>query len=219
MTTKPSRAYTLALEQATKHHMESKTYSGKFLRPHAPIIKRIIDQTGAHSVLDYGCGKGSQYSWVSHGDDASIPGGMTIGEYWGGIPIMQYDPAYPPAASPEPEFTADLQPGGKFGITLVTHVLGSIPIGDLTGWVLPRLANLTEHAIYIAEKIGEVGKQVFEDTAALPRWQAPYWRGFIQGASVCFPEVTWYIATHERTPAGKIMRVDGFKDGESVLPP
>lgn len=215
MNTWPSRAYRMALEQATRHHLESKTYSGKFLRPHAPIIKRLIDQTGANKVLDYGCGKGSQYEWVSHGGDASIPEGMTIQQFWG-AEVFMYDPAYAPMCEFTPERHLELLERDKFGITLVTHVLGSIPIGDLTGWVLPRLANLTEHAVYIAEKIGEVGKQVFDDTAAMPRWEAPYWQGFIQGASVCFPKVAWYISTHERTPEGKIMTLRGFKDGEDI---
>ncbi len=212
MNTWPSRAYRLALEQATRHHLESKTYSGKFLRPHAPIIKRLIEQTGATALLDYGCGKGSQYTWVSHGDDASIPEGMTIEQFWG-IDVRKYDPATVEYWKPTPEEMLGDQ-REQFDITLVTHVLGSIPIGDLTGWVLPRLARLTKDAVYIAEKIGEVGKQVFDDTAAMPRWEAPYWQGFIQGASVCFPKVAWYISTHERTPAGKIMTLRGFKDGE-----
>lgn len=214
----PSKAYAEALAQATEHHLTSKTYSGKFLRPHAPIIKRLIDQVDAKYVLDYGCGKAKQYDWVSHGDEASIPKGMRIDQFWG-VDISLYDPAYPPLAETEPERLLDIiahhSEGrvGQFDITLVTHVLGSIPIGDLVGWVLPRLENLTKHAVYIAEKIGDVGKQVFDETAAMPRWEAPYWRGFIQGASVVHPRVAWYVSTLERTPEGKIMTLRGYKNG------
>lgn len=220
---KKSRAYDVALAQATQHHMTSKTYSGKFLRPHALIIKRLIDQTGARHVLDYGCGKGAQYEWVSHGGTASIPEGMTIQQFWD-VQVFRYDPAFPPLAtiSPEEFITARIGGISRFDITLVTHVLGSIPINDLVGWVLPRLANLTEHAVYIAEKIGAVGKQVFADStdmwlqSTMPRWEAPYWRGFIQGASVVHPNVAWYVSTLERTPAGKIMTLRGYKDGREL---
>lgn len=217
----PSQIYLRALANARDHHLSTKTYSGKFLRPHAPVIKALLERVGGTRILDYGCGKGEQYSWVSHGDDASIPGGMTIASFWGNPALCMYDPAYPPLASPTPEeFAARNFGGGKFDVTIITHVLGSIPIGDLVGWVLPRVASLTGGAVYIAEKIGEVGKAVFaeEDVAALPRWGVPYWRGFIQGASVAYPNLVWVLATTERTEAGKISSIREYVNGKSSRP-
>jgi hypothetical protein len=172
----PSPAYRKALAEATEHHANSKTYSGKFLRPHAPFIRELLRGggfTGHALILDYGCGKGEQYRWVSHGDDASIPKGQTIPEYLKAT-IHLYDPAWPPYAFEPGQDGSDR----LFDMTLVTHVLGSIPVQDLEDWVIPWVIALThpEGIVYIAEKLGEVRKDVFSDTVNLPRWDAQQWR-------------------------------------------
>jgi hypothetical protein len=38
------------------------TFAGQSLPRQAPHIKRLIQQTAAQSILDYGSGKGHQYS-------------------------------------------------------------------------------------------------------------------------------------------------------------
>ena len=37
------------------------TFPGTSLAPHVPRIKRLIEATGARTLLDYGSGKGQQY--------------------------------------------------------------------------------------------------------------------------------------------------------------
>ncbi|MER9768890.1 class I SAM-dependent methyltransferase [Mesorhizobium sp. M0189] len=162
---KPSNEYFAALEDSKRHHAVHKTYSGKFLRPHAPFIKEIIDRLGCTSILDYGCGKGSQYDWRNADDTGSIPVGMTIEEFWG-VPVTKYDPAYPPFAA---------EPVGEFDMVICTHVLGSIPVIDLP-WVVDRLYLLSNKALYIAEKIAPVKKKVFQRPDLHPfGWTATRW--------------------------------------------
>lgn len=208
----PSPEYQRALAEATAHHASSKTYSGKFLRPHAPFIKRLIDEYGS-PVLDYGCGKGSQYEWISHGDEASIPKGQTIEQFWG-VPVRKYDPAWPPfATDPENLNLAALFTGPPYGVTIVTHVLGSIPIGDLLGWVMPRIRGLTNGAVYVAEKLGDVRKDVFSETGTLPRWGEADWRGFMLGQSLTDPDLQFVLSLRRR--AGDQTLVDrwSYRDG------
>lgn len=161
----PTPSYYRALEEAEAHHKSSKTYSGKFLRPHAPFIKEIIQRLGCESVLDYGCGKGKQYEWRSDSDGQAIPKGMTIEEYWG-VPVRKYDPAYPPLAA---------VPTGRFDLVLCTHVAGSIPRADLR-WFREGLERYALKAIYYAEKLGPVGKRVFSEPHLMPRdWTHEEW--------------------------------------------
>ena len=190
---KGSPEYGRCLAEAMMHHASSKTYSGKFLRPHAPAIKDIMDRLDCKSVLDYGCGKGVQYQWVSHGtDDASIPGGMTIEQYWGRT-VTKYDPGWPPFAK---------EPAGPFDLVICTHVLGSIPIQDLD-WVFGRLVTLGTKAVYIAEKIGPVGKKVFTDTTNLPRWTRKQWEAFVRHRVHNGCEVT--LCTREKRDDGQVI--------------
>lgn len=202
----PSPLYLKCLQEATEHHATSKTYSGKFLRPHAPHIKRLLEtiyiKPGTqHTLLDYGCGKGSQYQWISHGEEASIPKGMRLAEFWN-ADVYLYDPAYPPFAKEPPA-------GQQFDVVLCTHVLGSIPVTDLP-WVLRELLQRAKVYVYIAEKIGPVSKQVFSEPERMPRWSAQQWRDELAalvskirgGTDALYPRV-WF-ATREKTDEGVI---------------
>lgn len=170
----PSGLYLQCLGEARRHHLSSKTYSGKFLRPHAPFIKEIIDRLGCRSILDYGCGKGSQYQWVSHGEDASIPKGETLESFWG-VPVTKFDPAWPP-------FAVEPAPGQTFDLVICTHALGSIPKSDLL-WAIRELYDRANKAVYIAEKLGPVRKQVFSDPDRMPRgWSHFTWGTLLAAA-------------------------------------
>lgn len=157
----PSAAYDRALAEATAHHASSKTYSGKFLRPHKPFLVELIQRLGVTSILDYGCGKGAQYEWVDPAD------GKTLEQSFG-CTVSKYDPAWPPFAA---------EPTGQFDLVICTHVLGTIPIVDQT-WLFGRLFGFATKAVYIAEKVGPVKKKVFSDPTVMPhdftpeRWLA-----------------------------------------------
>lgn len=200
-----STMYLRCLAEARAHHASSKTYSGKFLRPHAPHIKRILEEFGGKSILDVGCGKGSQYTWVSHGEEASIPVGMTLEKYWG-AKVFKYDPAWPPFETPP-------KPGEQYDVVLCTHVLGSIPVVDLD-WFLQDLFDRSRYAVYIAEKIGPISKEVFSNPGQMPHgWTAldwitairmryDRWLGTRDGPH--HPKV-WFVS-REKTEAGVITK-------------
>lgn len=156
----PSRSYVEALELSKAQHRESKTYSGKFLRPHRTPLKEIIDRLGCKTILDYGCGKCLQYEW-------RMGNGQTIEEFWG-IEVAKYDPAHP-AFAQEPEGTYDL--------VIVTHVLGIIPIPDLE-WVVDRIYGFADKAVYFAIDTGATLKKSKERwrVANIPRlWNEKQW--------------------------------------------
>lgn len=159
MSSEPSEAYRLALAQASAHHAESKTYSGRFLRPHKPFLSELIARLGIASALDYGAGKGEQYRWVDPAD------GKTLEEAWG-FPVEKFDPAWPAYAA---------EPAGSFDLVICTHVLGSIPLSD-HGWVIAKLFERARKAVFIAEKIGPIRKGVHGDRAGLANeWSAIQW--------------------------------------------
>lgn len=189
---RPSRAYEQCLNDCKRHHQSSKTFSGKLLRPHAPFIKAIIDRHNCRSILDYGCGKGEQYRWVSHGEGASIPGGMTIEQFWG-IPVTKYDPAYEPFSE---------KPQGKFDLVICTHTLGSIPVQDLQ-WIIDELYGFANKALYVAEKIGPIKKHAIERRSLCPvNWQAEDWARVLKRDS----HVECTLAARNKTENGVIVK-------------
>src|SRR3954465_9817638 len=70
------------------------TFNGQSLPRHARNIKELIDLHAARTLLDYGSGKGAQYTTIrvdvpGVGQFASIPA------YWG-LDVHCYDPGYEP---------------------------------------------------------------------------------------------------------------------------
>ena len=155
----PSASYRRAVAEATAHHASSKTYSGKFLRPHKPFLTDLVKRLEVSSILDYGCGKGMQYEWVDPAD------GLTLEQAWG-CEVFKYDPAWPP-------FAAD--PSGTFDLVLCTHVMGSIPLADLD-WVFKRIFGFATKAVYFAEKLGPIKKTALSAPDERPvGWSAEQW--------------------------------------------
>lgn len=189
----PSKEYYDALELSKEHHGAHKTFSGKFLRPHALILKeQIIDPLGIRSALDYGCGKGKQYTWRNPEVDGTIPIGSTIEEYWG-FPVTKYDPAYPPFAE---------EPTGTFDLVICTHVLTLIPVNDLH-WVVSRLYAYADKALFIVNGLNNVPtkpRKAKQRTANMPGdWSTDDWIEFLKARKT--KDILVHLCTKTADPA------------------
>jgi hypothetical protein len=189
----PSQLYLRCLEEAKRHHASSKTYSGLFLRPHAPFIKELIREFDIKSILDYGAGKGEQYKWV-------MPlHGTTLEEYWG-REVTKYDPAWPPFAT---------APSGKFDLVLCTHTLATIPVADMD-WVMDRLYGYAGKVIYVAEKIGMPKKSVFSEPGLMPHgWSPEQWSRAIERDT----DVKVILSVHEKDQEQQLRHIELDKPG------
>lgn len=175
---RPSPVYWSALEDSKAIH-KGKQFTGKFLRPHAPFIKEIIDRLGCKTVLDYGCGKGQQYEWV-------IPStGQTIEQFWG-VTVTKYDPAYPPFAN---------EPEGTFDLVICNQVLGQIPVTDIP-WVVDRLYSLATKALYVGERLGAGRKEVGERALRTDDWGILDWQECLRERAIP-DEIEVTLATRE----------------------
>jgi len=93
-------------------------------------IKRLVDATGARTLLDYGAGKGMQYELgridvEENGEHRQL----TVKEYWGVDEIVCYDPAYTPFSN---------LPARKFDAVICTDVLEHCPEQDIP-WILDEM--------------------------------------------------------------------------------
>ena len=181
---KPSKAYLRALEDSKRVAAAGKSFTGKFLRPHAGFIAEIAKRLNCRTVLDYGCGRGEQYSWVS-------PKGQTLLGAWGNPALTLYDPAFPEFAK---------EPEGKFDLVICTHCLGTIPKADLP-WVIDRLYGFAGKAIYISERLGAPRKVLGDNGQRVSaEWTAKDWRLALSRPT----EVEVTLATREIIGAAKI---------------
>lgn len=88
-------------------HKDENLYKGSSLNLHAPRIKQMIQQTRSKTLLDYGCGKGIQYTKENFHNDF----------FYGIMPAL-YDPAVPGFSK---------LPAGKFDGVFSTDVFEHIP--------------------------------------------------------------------------------------------
>lgn len=190
MTPKFSELFYEGIRRASEHHAGSKTYSGRLLRPHAKFVRELIERHSLRSCLDYGAGKGEQYTWVSDGKTADVPAGWTIERYWG-MAVDRFDPCWPPYAE-----MPRAPHGGRWDLVLCTHVLGSVPTVDLRAF-LAHVASHANDVLYIAEKVGDVNKAVNPDAENFPRFTRAQWVATIREA-LPEPNCSVWLSTRER---------------------
>jgi hypothetical protein len=143
--TNPSARYARLLAQYRQMHRDGEvqrgvppdqTFPGKSLPPQAGHIKRLIDLTGAKTLLDYGSGKGQQYQPLPFTD----PGGTVhLGiRAWWGVELRCYDPGYEAYA---------VLPSGKFDGVISTDVLEHCPEEDMP-WIVAELFGFAHRFVF-----------------------------------------------------------------------
>ncbi|MBI2383225.1 MAG: class I SAM-dependent methyltransferase [Gammaproteobacteria bacterium] len=114
------------------------TFPGTSLISQAPSIKRMIDLTGARSILDYGSGKGMQYRPGTVRDESTGREWPSIQEYWGVERIVCYDPCYPPFSQ---------LPVGRFDGVICTDVLEHCPELDIP-WIVDEIFHFASQFVF-----------------------------------------------------------------------
>jgi hypothetical protein len=143
----PSPRYRRLIEQYQRMHENGDarlgippelTFAGQSLPPQAAHIKRWIERTGAQSILDYGSGKGAQYSLRRTVDPQTQIDYPDIRSYWGVKEIRCFDPGYDAFAA---------LPGGTFDGVICTDVLEHCPEEDIA-WILDEIFGFARKFVF-----------------------------------------------------------------------
>ena len=120
-----------------------KNWSGADSKNYNNQIRFLMDKYQAQTVLDYGCGKGLQYTIPAcYGlDDGTVTEPMTFQERINARSVFKYDPCVP-------GFDQLPAPTTKFDAVICTQVLGSIPDADLS-WVSNLIAGYAAKFVFI----------------------------------------------------------------------
>lgn len=142
---KPSARYRRLLELYREMHVRGEvlrllppeqTFPGASLLPQAHHVRRLVAQSGARSILDYGSGKGAQYRPMRL--KAGESSWSSVQEYWGVESIDCYDPGYEPFSR---------LPQERFDGVIATDVLEHCPEDDL-GWIVAELFALARSFVF-----------------------------------------------------------------------
>jgi hypothetical protein len=144
-----SEAYYRIVENGKSFQNTSKSWNGLHTRYYAKAIKTLVEKHNATSLLDYGCGKGLQYTtnvkWESGVD-------CTLDQYLGLQSIHKFDPCVA-------EFDTYPSLDQKVDGIILIQCIGFIPDADIS--VLQKhLEKMSTKFCYIGERkprgIGDV---------------------------------------------------------------
>lgn len=190
--TNPSPRYVELIGQYRRLHEEGepnynlppeRTFRGLTAVRHGPWIKRLIEQTGCKTILDYGSGKGAQYL-----PDAVEAGSKwpTLAAYWG-VDVTCYDPAYQPFSR---------LPEGQFDGVICTDVLEHCPEQDIP-WILDEMFGFARKLFFANVACYPARKHLPNgENAHCTIKDRDWWVGVLKEASRQHPGVRWEVHVH-----------------------
>ena len=160
------------------------------LLPHIKRIKELIDDTGARTILDYGCGKGMQYD-PHH---LQVPGaGVWDGviDYWDIDEVCCYDPCY--------ERYSKL-PQGELDGVISTDVLEHCVVEDIA-WIVAEMFSYANQFVF-------ANIACYPAIATLPNGEnahctvrpATWWQPIFAATAAQYPGVEWSLAIVQQEP-------------------
>ena len=202
--TTPSPRYRELLSQYRTMHTRGEqhqnlppeqTFSGQSLPRHGQNIKQLIDAHGAKTILDYGSGKGVQYTSVR----ISLPGGQqfnTIPDYWGVDSVTCYDPGYEPFSR---------LPNGLFDGVICTDVLEHCPREDMH-WIVNEIFSFAEKFVYANVACYPAKKRLANgENAHCTIESVDGWQSLISDIASGFPAVRYFFFLEHPATSGQGM--------------
>lgn len=166
------------------------TFPGKSLLPQAVRIKRLIEATGASTILDYGSGKGRQYEPRPIADDE---GGVwpSMLDYWDVDEVVCYDPCYKPYST---------LPSDVFDGVVCTDVLEHCPEEDMF-WIVGELFAYARRFVYANVACYPASKRLPSgENAHCTIKPLEWWADIFQTVASQHREVTWEVWIESRQP-------------------
>lgn len=134
--------YKQSVELGKKFQTASSSWAGTDCKNYHNYIRSLMDKYDAKTVLDYGCGKGQQYTdvvpYILPNKQLTEP--MTFQTRINAESVYKFDPCVK-------EF--EIEPiGQKFDAVSCTQVLGTIPDVDMP-WLKDKLMNYATKFVFI----------------------------------------------------------------------
>lgn len=173
----------------------AETFPGKSLLPQVGRIKRLVEQSGALTILDYGSGKGRQY------DPGPVRDGS--GQEWAGIvdfwdidELVCYDPCYAPYSK---------LPEGTFDGVISTDVLEHCPEEDVP-WIIEEIFGYAERFVFANVACYPASKRLPNgENAHCTVKPIEWWSAIIEVAASRKPGMIWevWLQVPAATPQGE----------------
>jgi hypothetical protein len=137
--------YLESVEVGRRFQQQNKSWAGYDVVKYQKKIRDLVQRYNAKTILDYGCGKGLQYTdplpyGTGPGEELPMDQWQTFDQYLG-VKVFKYDPCIKEFETPPPANT-------KFDGVICTQVLNSIPDDDMA-WVRKELEQYATKFCFI----------------------------------------------------------------------
>ena len=186
----PSKYYATSVELGLKFQQNNpKNWAGNDSKTYHNYIRVLMDRYSARTVLDYGCGKGEQYSTMNCYSFPFVTPvvrtePMTFQTRINAESVYKYDPCVP-------EF--DQEPvGQKFDAVICTQVLGSIPDADIP-WIKHKFMNYATKFVFIGlhSNPGKTKKRIYDPAYLNPHRTVEWYQE--QFSDWSGPDLYWWF--------------------------
>jgi hypothetical protein len=185
------------------------TFPGTSLMAHLKPIKRLIERTGACTVLDYGSGKGQQYA-VRPLEVQGEGKWQGVADYWEIAAVYCYDPNFEPFSR---------LPSVRYDGVVCTDVLEHCPEEDLP-WVLGEIFGFASRFVYANIACFPARKRLPNGENAHCTVHPPlWWCALIERAAADHGALLWEFALvvpdpRAAQPATIVQRFANWRDGD-----
>jgi hypothetical protein len=168
------------------------TFPGSSLVPQAHHIRRLVAQTESRSILDYGCGKGTQYRpmpLAPNGPERGPERWESMQEYWNVERIECYDAAYLPFSR---------LPSGRFDGVICTDVLEHCPEDDLA-WIVGELFGFAVRFVFASVACHPAVKRLPNGENAHCTVRPPeFWQEVFANVAARRSELLWEVRAYTK---------------------
>jgi hypothetical protein len=164
------------------------TFPGKSLIPQAHHVRRLVQETNARCILDYGSGKGAQYRPMPLAQNGAERW-PSMQEYWSVERVVCYDPGYAPFSR---------LPSGCFDGVVSTDVLEHCPEDDLE-WIVAELFAFAARFVFASVACHPAMKSLPNGENAHCTVRPPeYWQEIFATAAARRPELLWEVRAYTK---------------------
>lgn len=185
-----SQGYTRVVNGESVYTSAADAFPGNELPNYVRPVRALIRGTGARTILDYGAGKGMQYTWPVDVDGAHF---HSVQQYWGVDRIEMYEPALP---------GRDRLPSQPLDAVVCTDVLEHIPESDIP-WIVDEMFSFARRFVFASVACYPAMARLPSGENAHCTVRSPaWWEGLLKMTAARHPGVQYLVVAEEVNAGG-----------------
>ena len=185
-----AQGYTRVVNGESVYTAAADAFPGNELPNYVRPVRALIRGTGARTILDYGAGKGMQYTWPIDVDGTHF---QSVQQFWGVDRIEMYEPALP---------GRDRLPSQSLDAVVCTDVLEHVPESDIP-WIVDEMFSFARRFVFASVACYPAMARLPSGENAHCTVRSPaWWEGLLKMTAARHPGVQYLVVAEEVNAGG-----------------